>query len=110
MRERPEAPGQLRSHYAPRTPFLLVPRLDAFTRPTGKRIGLLSLTGETIGNFTVSRSLSPTGDMREAAANLFRCLRELDDAGLDLIVAEQMPESGLGVAINDRLRRAAARP
>jgi L-threonylcarbamoyladenylate synthase len=110
MRERPEAPGQLRSHYAPRTPFLLVPRLDAFTRPTGKRIGMLSLTGETIGNFTVSRSLSPTGDMREAAANLFRCLRELDDAGLDLIVAEQMPDSGLGVAINDRLRRAAARP
>ena len=50
---------------------------------------------------------STTGNLREAAANLFRHLRELDHAGLDCIVAEALPEEGLGVAIMDRLRRAA---
>jgi L-threonylcarbamoyladenylate synthase len=54
-----------------------------------------------------SRRLSTTNDLREAAANLFRQLRELDQAGLNCIVAEGLPEEGLGVAIMDRLRRAA---
>ena len=50
------------------------------------------------------QTLSPSGDLREAAANLFRYLRELDAAGLDLIVAEEVPDEGLGAAIMDRLR------
>ncbi len=53
--------------------------------------------------------LSPTADFREAAATLFAKLRRLDEAGLDRIVAEQVPETGLGLAIMDRLRKAAAR-
>ncbi len=57
-----------------------------------------------------SRRLSTTGNLREAAANLFRQLRELDHAGLDCIVAEALPEEGLGVAIMDRLRRAEHAP
>ena len=55
----------------------------------------------------MTRLLSETQDLREAAANLFSYLRELDALDLDLIVAEQVPEEGLGRAINDRLRRAA---
>ncbi|HEY5742361.1 MAG TPA: Sua5 family C-terminal domain-containing protein, partial [Terrimicrobiaceae bacterium] len=53
--------------------------------------------------------LSPTQDLREAAASLYGALRRLDQAGLDLIVAEAVPEIGLGVAIMERLRKAAAR-
>ena len=56
----------------------------------------------------VRRHLSEFGDLSEAATNLFRMLRELDAANLDLIVAEKVPEEGIGVAINDRLRRAAS--
>ncbi len=106
-RERPEAPGQLRSHYAPRTRLVLAANLDSFQPPPG-RIGCLSLRETEATCFAETRALSPSGDLREAAANLFRYLRELDEAQLDLIVAEELPEDGLGCAIMDRLRRAAA--
>ena len=95
--ERIEAPGQLPSHYAPRTPLTVTNDICNVLQQ-GKRVGVL--------NFV---SLSPRRDLREAAANLFRRLRELDQEGYDLIVAEEFPEEGLGVAIMDRLRRAAAR-
>ena len=51
--------------------------------------------------------LSRTGDLKAAAASLFSKLRHLDSVGLDLIVAESVPEEGLGIAIMDRLRKAA---
>lgn len=95
---RPEAPGQLPSHYAPRTPLVLVDDVASFIPSVGQRCGFLQL-----------RTLSERGDLTEAAANLFRCLRELDHATLDLIVAEKFPDQGLGAAINDRLQRAAGR-
>jgi L-threonylcarbamoyladenylate synthase len=53
-------------------------------------------------------ALSPDGDLRRAAANLFACLHRLDALGLDLLLAEPLPEIGLGLAIMDRLRKAAA--
>ena len=56
------------------------------------------------------RCLSEQGDLREAAANFFRMLRELDAENLDLIVAERVPEEGIGAAINDRLERTSTRP
>ena len=56
--------------------------------------------------FAAVRYLSDTGDLREAGANLFRMLRELDAQYLDVIVAERVPEEGIGAAINDRLERA----
>ena len=105
VRERPTAPGQLASHYAPRTPLVLTPSLTKFQLPPG-RIGALSFSTGPSG-FAELRTLSRSGDLREAAAKLFRYLRELDDAKLDLIVAEEVPDSGLGTAIMDRLRRAA---
>ncbi|MDQ3314760.1 MAG: L-threonylcarbamoyladenylate synthase type 1 TsaC, partial [Verrucomicrobiota bacterium] len=106
VRERPTAPGQLASHYAPRTPLVLTPSLTTFQLPPG-RIGALSFSTGPSG-FAELRTLSRSGDLREAAAKLFRYLRELDDAKLDLIVAEEVPDSGLGTAIMDRLLRAAA--
>ncbi len=108
-RAHPEAPGQLSSHYAPRTPLILTPDLASFVPPSGIRWGALSLRRVAAAAAADFRVLSTSGDLREAAANLFRFLRELDAAGLDLIVAEEMPETGLGTAIMDRLRRAATR-
>lgn len=102
------APGQLPSHYAPRTRLMVIDDLHSFHAPAGEQVGALNWRGGEPERFAAMRTLSAAGDLREAAANLFRCLRELDDAGVDLIVAESVPETGLGSAIMDRLRRAAA--
>ncbi len=105
---RVEAPGQLPSHYAPRTPLIVVEDIAPFTgdRP---RCGLLAWNRVPPGgSFAEIRVLSAAGDLREAAAGLFRCLRELDELNLDLILAEQVPDEGLGSAIMDRLKRAAS--
>jgi L-threonylcarbamoyladenylate synthase len=103
----PEAPGQLPSHYAPRTPLVLVENSASFPAFEGKTSGLLSWNAEADPRFAEIRFLSKTQELTEAAKNLFRLLRELDDCQLDLIVAETVPDEGLGAAINDRLRRAA---
>lgn len=101
------APGQLPVHYAPRTRLILVDDLSKFSPRAGQSVGALSFR-PTGTEFTVTRFLSRRGDLREAAANLFRLLRQLDRANLDLIVAEKVPNEELGVAINDRLQRASA--
>jgi L-threonylcarbamoyladenylate synthase len=102
----PEAPGQLPSHYAPRTPLVLVDDAAAFTCSAGKRCGLLGWKRPERDQFAAVRQLSKRQDVVEAATNLFRYLRELDGQSLDLIIAEKVPDQGLGAAINDRLRRA----
>jgi L-threonylcarbamoyladenylate synthase len=72
-----------------------------------KRVGLLSFRGpKGSSSFQHVEVLSEQGDLRQAAANLFAALRRLDASHLDLIVAEPLPETGLGLAIMDRLRRA----
>ncbi len=107
---RPETPGRLPSHYAPRTPLTIVDDISAVIVPQGQRYGALLWSSAPFSErFSESRRLSMTSDLREAAANLFRELRELDHGGLDCIVAEATPESGLGAAIMDRLGRAAHR-
>ena len=106
-KQRPEAPGQLPSHYAPKTPLILVDDAGMFVAAPGKRYGLLSWRASALTGFAEVRRLSERQDLTEGAANLFRYLRELDNLGLDFIVAETLPENGLGAAINDRLRRAA---
>ena len=105
----PQAPGQLPSHYAPRTPLVLVDDALANSLPSNKRCGLLSWKINPPISGAEIRVLSQRQDLAEAAKNLFRYLRELDNANLDLIIAERLPEQGLGAAINDRLRRAASR-
>jgi L-threonylcarbamoyladenylate synthase len=107
--ERPLAPGQLLKHYATRTP------LEVLAGPSGKapagagRVGLLAQRPTTAGGFAAVEVLAPDGALETAAARLFAALRRLDALKLDLILAEPCAEAGLGHAIMDRLRRAAAR-
>lgn len=90
------APGQLQSHYAPRSAV----RLNAEAAREGELyLGFGSKTGDM--------NLSPSGDLAEAAARLFASLHALDEHGKPIAIAP-IPETGLGRAINDRLRRAAA--
>ncbi len=93
----PTSPGQLASHYAP----LGAVRLNATTSQPGET--LLGF-GAVKGDLT----LSAAGDLREAASRLFDCLHQLDAMGAQSIAVAPIPDQGLGAAINDRLRRAAA--
>jgi L-threonylcarbamoyladenylate synthase len=94
------SPGQLASHYAPRAAL----RLAAYDVQPGE--ALLAF-GPDVPDGAVVRNLSSAGNLTEAAANLFAMLRELD-TGTEQIAVMLIPERGLGEAINDRLRRAAA--
>jgi L-threonylcarbamoyladenylate synthase len=94
------APGMLLSHYAPNAHM----RLD-----TAPHAGEAFLAfGASDGFHGTTRNLSETGDLHEAARNLFAMLHELDATGATTIAVAPIPETGLGEAINDRLRRAAA--
>ncbi|MFL5240040.1 MAG: L-threonylcarbamoyladenylate synthase [Rhizomicrobium sp.] len=95
------SPGRLASHYAPRAAL----RLNA--RDADMQEALLAF-GPHGPDAAVVRNLSLSGNLTEAAANLFAMLRELDAAGAERIAIMPIPEHGLGEAINDRLRRAAA--
>ena len=92
-----EAPGQLASHYAPGKPV----RLDAIEAKEDEfLIGFGALDGDC--------NLSPGGDLAQAAANLYVCLHRAAAAPQPLIAVARIPDEGIGTAINDRLRRAAA--
>jgi L-threonylcarbamoyladenylate synthase len=108
---RPEAPGQLLRHYATRTPLEIVEEDDRRAEPCpGERVGLLAWTApKGAERYTAVEVLSPSGDLREAAANLFAALHRLDGLQLERLVAYPVPEQGLGIAIMDRLRRCSAR-
>ncbi len=100
-----EAPGMLASHYAPGASV----RLNAAT--VGKDEALLAFgdrRAEGWRHAAAFRNLSETGDLREAASNLFAFMQELDGSGARTIAVEKIPFDGLGEAINDRLARAAA--
>ncbi len=101
----PAAPGMLASHYAPRARV----RLDAHAVHPGEA-ALLFGAGSLKGSESAVAflDLSPRGDLAEAAANLFGHLRALDETGASGIAVAPVPDHGLGEAINDRLRRAAA--
>jgi L-threonylcarbamoyladenylate synthase len=94
-RQRIEAPGQLASHYAPSKPL----RMDAVDAADDEYlIGLGAIDGDS--------SLSRSGDLTEAAARLFDLLHQADASAKPRIAIACVPDEGLGVAINDRLRRA----
>lgn len=102
-----ETPGQLKSHYAPRVPLQVCDVGDWLKRKGGERTAVISFqTRYHDPQPRWSRVLSPSGDLQEAARNLFHAMRELDALEADLILAETFPDSGLGKAINDRLERA----
>ncbi|HVH75805.1 MAG TPA: L-threonylcarbamoyladenylate synthase [Stellaceae bacterium] len=96
------SPGMLESHYAPALPL----RLEATAARTGE--ALLAFGPKAPAGFAAVEWLSRTGDLTEAAANLFAMLRRLDRPEFAGIAVMPIPEEGLGRAINDRLRRAAA--
>ncbi|TDR94326.1 L-threonylcarbamoyladenylate synthase [Enterovirga rhinocerotis] len=103
--ETPIAPGALLSHYAPRATV----RLEAkVIRPGEAALLFGSVPPAGLEVAAASRDLSPGGDLAEAAANLFGHLRALDASGATSIAVVPIPDHGLGEAINDRLRRAAA--
>jgi L-threonylcarbamoyladenylate synthase len=103
----PQSPGQLTSHYAPRTPMQPL-SLETLPKPH-ERVGLLAFQPRTATGFAALEVLSATGNLVEAAAALFAALRRLDSEHLDRIVCEMVPPHGVGVAINDRLARGCAR-
>jgi L-threonylcarbamoyladenylate synthase len=119
--DNPAAPGMLSSHYAPRKPLTLLTNSEStvtWNIPNGQNqsgsapdsvsdIGVLAFQTPLPGiPAHRQRVLSPTGDLAEAAKNLFGMLRELDALPIGRIYAQPVPDIGLGRAINDRLRRA----
>ena len=105
----PAAPGQLDKHYSPRTPFRLVDDFNyIFNEKQSLAIAFLTF-GQAQANDFPCINLSPQGDINEAAKHLFDAMRTLDEQKHDVIYAKLLPETGLGKAINDRLRRAAAK-
>lgn len=104
----PQAPGQLQKHYAPEKPFYLGEIDQLIHDHQLRNPGVLSFRAPH-GRHANQFVLSPSGDLHEAARNLFGMLRLLDQLDVDAVVAEEVPEKGLGRAINDRLRRAAAK-
>jgi L-threonylcarbamoyladenylate synthase len=105
---KPLAPGQLAHHYAPRKPLRLLAEGDE--PPYASDAGWLAFGAVGRDSVRVVENLSPMGDLREAAANFFRALRTLDDdPRVRTIHAHRLPGHGLGLAINERLERAASR-
>ncbi len=109
------SPGRAAAHYAPRPPLVLVPPHEAVRPAPGERLGLLAADdagrrrAEALGGpFAAVEVLAANGDPIETAARLFDALHRLDDARVDRIVAQPVDERGLGRAVMDRLRRAAA--
>ena len=99
--ERPVSPGRLPSHYAPNARL----RVDAHEVQDGE---MMLAFGPDAPKGLVGLNLSPTGDLQEAATNLYAYLHILDDTGIKSIAVMPIPHEGLGAAINDRLKRAAA--
>ena len=105
----PKAPGQLKSHYAPKKPFYLGDITKLIIEHNTKKIGIMCFGDEPIKTEnTIIYNLSITKNINEAALNLFKFLRQADEDDIDILIAQLLPNQGLGMAINDRLKRAAS--
>lgn len=106
----PKSPGQIKSHYAPKKPFLLGNIEALIETHHTKKIGVLIFGPHNLSapNLEIY-NLSESENTFEAAMHLFDYMRKLDDSEVELIVADFLPQTGLGKAINDRLQRAAAK-
>jgi L-threonylcarbamoyladenylate synthase len=104
----PKAPGMLSSHYAPKVAFALGNPLNYLKDCDIERMGFIAFREYSDAIPKENQLiLSPNGDTDEAAMHLFDYMRKMDRTDFDLVVAELVPEKGLGIAVNDRLRRAA---
>jgi L-threonylcarbamoyladenylate synthase len=109
-KHKPLSPGMLPYHYSPRTKFILAENIaQILPQYAAANTGILSLN-QAFAQIPSSHQfqLSPSSDLTEAAQHLYQYLHQLDALQLDVILAERMPETGLGLSINDRLERAAA--
>lgn len=110
--EHASLPGQHKKHYAPSCELIVTYEpLFMLSAVKQKKVGILwykSVQIESI-HVDVNLVLAPTGDLAEAAKNLFAALHTMDQMGLDLIIVERLPAYGLGITINDRLDRAATK-
>jgi len=107
----PKAPGMLKSHYSPGK-HIIIGDVKALKKELGEtdRLGSISFSEKVEGIADEKQVvLAPSGELNEAAQNLFSALRKLDNDNIDIIIAELVPDHGLGRAINDRLKRAAAK-
>jgi L-threonylcarbamoyladenylate synthase len=105
----PTAPGQLKNHYAPGKPLFMGNAEELIKSHAGEKIALISFGDKDYeGKNIRSYNLSKSGDLHEAALNLFRFLRAADDSDAQVVICSPVPDFGLGKAINDRLGRAAA--
>ncbi len=104
------SPGQLQTHYSPRTPVKIFSSIEEIFDKKIDNAGILLFKKY---DFEIKAKhveiLSENGDLVEAASNLFSALHRLDEAGVDVIYAQEVPEVGLGIAIMDRLRKASGR-
>ena len=116
--EKSRSPGMKHTHYAPEASVVVVEgelsamvekvkELAKFYAKRGDRVGILG-TDETVDNYTASvvKSLGSRSDLEGVARNLFKSLREFDDEGVSVVIAESVPSEGLGLAVMNRLRKA----
>ncbi|MGJ8725873.1 MAG: L-threonylcarbamoyladenylate synthase [Roseibacillus sp.] len=111
--EKVEVPGQTPSHYAPNAKVVILEKDQEFTPEEGVKYALLTYRGDTkweeAHEWVAKDALSPgSGKLAEAGVRLFHLLRKMDEAGPDVILVETLTETGVGVAMMDRLRRASA--
>lgn len=106
----PKAPGQLKSHYAPKKPLIVGDIETLIKNNASKKLAILSFGNKvyTLDKNTIVFNLSERENVDEAALNLFKYLRLADESEAELVICEKLPEYGLGRAVNDRLQRAAA--
>jgi len=104
----PEAPGMLTRHYAPKTTTILTEHIAQAIRSfPGKKIALLLFKDRIADDHIIDQEvLSGAGNLQEAAKNLYAAMHRLDQCNADIIIAEKLPDEGLGKTINDRLKRA----
>jgi L-threonylcarbamoyladenylate synthase len=100
-----DSPGQLPYHYAPHKPLTIIKGLEEIRTAASSLLAFRTLPRVPLSRHI--KILSPAGDLREAAANFFSYLIELDREDIDIIYAEQVPEVGLGKAMMERLKKAA---
>lgn len=104
--DKPTSPGQLPYHYSPAKPLLFLSDENLIIHKD-KKIGALFFKEKSIDyNFSSLKILSKSGDLKEAAANLFKYLHDLEQEDIELIMVEPIKEEGLGLAIMDRLKKA----
>jgi L-threonylcarbamoyladenylate synthase len=100
------SPGMLKSHYSPEKPIFISDNIRLFDR---SKAGLLSFTGMDISGYQKVEFLTDNQDLKTSAVNLFAAIHRLEESDVEFIVAEPVPETGIGIAIMDKLRKAAYR-